>query len=102
MIIPSYSSGPTPETKYKIYCSYYEEAQGVRFARYLHPSGWKRYCYYFNNKEEAEETFQKYNQSHLSVENWEIEQEALDREHFHEYMLEQWDKDFEQLIKYNA
>lgn len=99
MIIPNYSNGPTSETKDKIYCSYYEEAQGVRFARYLHPSGWKRHCHYFHSWHGAETTFNKYNQTRLFVEDWEIEMEIEDRKHFHESMQKQWEKDMEEWDK---
>lgn len=96
MIIPHYSHGSPsiPEVKDKCYCSYWENLDGINYARYLHPDGWKRYTHYFNTLREAEHVFQKYNQSPLPIEQFEIDQQIEDQKYFdemqdqsfHEYM----------------
>jgi len=81
MILPSYTkveprSCLGPELVGKWYCSYHEIRDGERFARYLHPDGWKRICHYWDSTEEMERTFNRVGQQSLEVSDTEFTRET--------------------------
>jgi hypothetical protein len=95
MIFPQYKQATCDATfsekvMGKWYCSYFEELNGRNFDRYLHPDGWKKYAYWWNAKEECENTFQKFNQSHLNVEEFEVDNAIAEEEWYSDYLEQQF------------
>ena len=79
MIIPDYqeanrSMGASVRVRGKWYCAYQEERYGTRIPRYLHPTGWQRYCYWWDTKEDAERAFNRVGQNALPISDPELQE----------------------------
>jgi len=67
---------------------YHKEYRGMKFSRYLHPTGWKKISHYFDTFEEAVLTFNRIGQMDVSVTEREYNDEIVNRRDFQE-MLDQ-------------
>jgi len=43
----------------KWYCCYHEVRGTIQIARYLHPTGWKKFAFWWTSRGEAEQTLQR-------------------------------------------
>jgi hypothetical protein len=51
----------------KWYCVCFEYVDNEPFARYLHPTGWKTYCHYFDEEWQARLAFVNSGQTNIPV-----------------------------------
>lgn len=92
MIIPNYYSQALSKATFtddvigKWCCSYHEEYKDMFFARYLHPTGWKTYNYWWESKEEMERVFNRIGQERVYVSEREYAEEKM--------ALEDWRADY--------
>ena len=64
----------------KWYCYYHEQVGDINISRYMHPDGWKEYCYYFNEKREAELAFVQHGWKSLPPTQQEISDQKMMRD----------------------
>ena len=103
MIIPFYHQAVSrvtfPENVInKWYCSYHEERNGIKISRYLHPTGWKKYNYWWDTEEEVETIFNKIGQNRLKISDLELQNEIIDREEWQRMYWEGVEKDLEKSL----
>lgn len=97
MIIPNYTKADSlmvypQDIIGKWSCSYHEERDGVKVARYLHPDGWKRYGYWWGSFEEMERAFNRMGQTPLPITDKELNDEIEDRLYWDDYHEEQMEE----------
>ena len=68
----------------KWYCTYQETRGRFSVSRYMHPTGWKKYCHYWDTKQEAVKAFKLHGQNGVPINASELaglkEQEEWARE----------------------
>ena len=95
MIIPFYQKAEsslmfTADVLGKWACSYHEECEGIKYARYLHPTGWKLYTYWWADATEMERVFNRIGQGTLPVSDLEV----ANREDEEAYLRQRREEDF--------
>jgi hypothetical protein len=82
MIIPIPNQKSHGENVGKWYLTYRETYKDLVFCRYFHPTGWEKFCYYWDDYDEMMRVFNKIGQNRLVVTDEEYTDEKFYRDEY--------------------